>query len=332
MFGCRWAALNLSILFFFVARTSGAEVVCPVCGEVLENGTDECPNDGTDLTLVGKNPSEADDTDTPGRPDTPQADESTHGQNGQDSPLRYKRQDEGGERQIAPRKERSGFSDRESRLPEDDRMRAPPRPKKPSKRPVRTQPDTPRDDDLVKQFEKKRRYSWESRENARLITLMAKADKATARRRLLATLGAPLASLGVRLFWMKESEQSGLVTAAEIDVNLVRYRIRAGFSTLLGIRSMSGPDDLVFLESLDVGAQWPSRFSPFVLLKGGLGMLLLDDGKSTEAILLGSVGAEIGLNAWVNPWLSVTPSFGYMGNIRNHSYGNSFTSKVAIGF
>ena len=340
MNACRSATLILVVLLS-TTQKAAAETVCPVCGEVWDDDVTVCPNDGSDLSLVGRTPPEQeDDEDLAGKEgnDHKENDASSSKKPTEDSPkkresrIRYKRHDDGGERRIAPSKERSGFSDRESRLLGSDRTPTASRPRRNRSHTAKAATRQTENRKLAEQFEKKRRYSWEKRESARLLASMEKGDKAAARRKLLATLAAPLTSLGGRIFWVKERGEPGPVGATEIDVNIVRYQIRAGFSTLLGIRTMPGPDDLVFLESLSVGAQWPSQFSPYVLLRGGVGIFLSNDGESTDSILIGSVGADVGLDIWINPWLVVTPSVGYMGTVLSGAYRNTFTAKIAIGF
>lgn len=334
MNSCRVAALVFSIVLFSDIYAAMAEVVCPVCGETLDDDVKICPNDGTDLTLVGRTRPETENDDKNNDEPKEASDEtkSDKGQKRKETLIRYKRHDEGGERHIAPPKEKSDFTDRESRLLRSDRIPPTTRQKRKRMQRAKAAPRRHENKKLIEQFEKKRRYSWEKRENARLLASMGKGDKKATRQKLLATLAAPITSLGGRLFWIKDTGEPGPVGATEIDVNIIRYRLRAGFSTLLGIHSMPGPDDFVFLESLTVGLQWPNRFSPYVILKGGLGTLLSNDGKSTNATLLGSIGVDVGLDVWVNPWLAVTPSIGYMGTIQSGKYKNTFTAKIAIGF
>ena len=332
MIGGRASVMFCVLITFLIVSVSMADVICPVCGQHLDDRVKVCPNDGTDLTLVGGRTHE-DSGDTDAKEEGPPSSLDADGEReGDDAPIRYKRHDEGGDRQIAPPKESSGFSDRESRLLNTERTRASSRPKRRHARSTKRSSKRAANTRVMQEFEKKRLFSWEKRENSRLLASMAGEDRETTQEKLLATLAAPLTSLGGRLLWLGEGRDSGMVGAAEIDVNLMRYRLRAGVSTLLGLRAMTGPNDLVFLESLNVGIQWPSRFSPYGIIRGGIGALLSNDGKSTNAVLVGTVGFDVGIDVWTSPWLVLTPSVGYMGNIRDKKYRNTFTAKIAIGF
>jgi hypothetical protein len=334
---CRAWPLVVTLLILAIAAEGVAAVVCPVCGETFEDNVEVCPNDGTNLKLDGKEETSDsnaahEDHAPPRAQDSPSsADEAAPAG---DSPILYKRHDEDGERRIAPTKERSEYSDRESRLIGSERARAGvpnPKHKKNGMKKHDAPPAEADDAAVLDEFEKRRRFSWEERESARLRESSSKKDRETARRKLLSSLGAPIASLGGRIFWLEDDNaRPDPVGAAEVDVNLIRYNIRAGFSTLVGIQSEKG--DLVFLESLSLGMQWPSRFSPFLLIKGGLGFSVSETATTTVSRLLSTVGAEAGLDAWLHPWLAITPSLGYMRCMEKDSYSHTLTAKLAIGF
>lgn len=327
-------------LLFCLVWASGqlhaSGVVCPVCGQVIDDGTVLCPNDGTDLKLLGKPPEANGDTEKTAAPanksgsdagvsagEPPETAFSTGG---------YKRHDEAGERRVVEEKSSDGYSDRRSRLPKDSRTAAPQKKKRHSATVETSNVEAEDDSGFFADYEKKRRYIWLSRKNAAQVSAQSEEEAARIRAQLLRSLAAPIASLGGRVFFMGEEDHLGPVSGAEIDFQLARYHLRAGFSTFLGIRALEARNELVFLESLSIGAQIPSRFSPFFIAKGGLGMIATERFETDQAYLLTAFGAEAGLDAWVHPWLSITPSFGFMRCTVNNAYWNSFTFKLAVGF
>ena len=310
-------------------------VVCPVCGESFDDSLGECPNDGTDLRLLGKDkPPSSPDNEAPSQkepdPDGANPENAAKSKKG---PILYNRHDEGGSRKIAESEENgAGYSDRQSRLPKDSRMKNAPKPKRDHSTSMEQSRAAPDDSAVLDDFERRRKHSWEEWENIRLQNSKLEEHRAAVRRKLLMSLGAPLTSLGGRIFWMGESNYPGPVGAAEIDVNIIRYKVRAGMSTLLGIRALNSRNDLVFLESLNIGMQWPGRFSPYVIAKGGVGVLATSRSGVDDAYLLSAFGTETGIDVWLHPWLAITPSVGYMISFTNDKYWNSFTCKVAVGF
>ena len=160
----------------------------------------------------------------------------------------------------------------------------------------------------------------------------ARGQKTSENTRILNHMGAPLASLGFRVFWMAEGNDSGPVGAAEVEVNLVRYRLRAGVSTLLGLRDLESRNELIFLGNMSIGIQSPKRFSPYIVAKGGIGMSKTERFYTDQLYLLSSLGAEVGVDAWVTRWIAVTPGMGYMRCTADNAYWHSFTGKISIGF
>ncbi len=296
-------------------------VVCPICGETFEDTTEECPNDGANLKIVGV-PAETDDTETPSE----DSDEEASGESRR-HPIKYKRHDKGGERQPAERPE-SGYSDRISRIPGDKRYAAEPK-SAPSATGESPEPfQTARDEEIRSRFEDRRQ------------ALMRQRRVETERRgrgkkgppRPLDSMGAPLTSLGFRIFWMAEGNDPGPVGAAEIDINLQKNRFRAGVSALLGMRDLEDRNELLFLGNIVAGIQFPKRFSPHILVKGGLGWSKTERFSTDQLYLVTSLGAEVGVDAWVTRWIAVSPSMGYMRCTMGDAYWHSFTGKLSIGF
>jgi hypothetical protein len=325
-----------SVILLFSDGGVAGTIVCPVCGERFDDKVEVCPNDGTDLRLLkrkdsGEKEAEAHTDSSSSDPKAAPA-SPTEGGEKKEEPLRFKRHDQGGERKIVPSKENGGYSDRQSRLPGDTRVGNVVKPKKPLHKSTLTPPPKRSDKQVLAAFERERRSSWEERESIRLRESHIKSDRASTHRKLLGSMAAPLTSLGGRIFWLREGRQPGPVGATEIDINVIRYYIRAGFSTLVGIRTLKVRNELVFLESLSAGLQWPGRFSPFVVANGGIGILATNRFGVDQVYLFSAVGASVGIDAWVHPWLAVTPSFGYLRCVVRDIYWHTITFRVAIGF
>jgi hypothetical protein len=122
------------------------------------------------------------------------------------------------------------------------------------------------------------------------------------------------------------------VSSAEIDVNLMKTKVRVGLSSSIGVRSLAHRDDLLFVESVSLGAQLPWRFSPYVLARAGVGALAANRFGEDLIYVVRSLGAEVGLDCRLTRWLVVTPSFGYTSYAIDAAHWNSFTAKLSIGF
>jgi hypothetical protein len=319
----------LIVVMLFAEVLLADEVICPVCGKSFPDDTKTCPNDGTDLKSLGI-PLEKDMAKSRQQSETeaeeePLSDE-TYKDNEESS--KYRRFDQGGARRSTKRDE-VNYKDRESRISKATRARSS---DEDDERRARLERFNKEDLALLREYEERRALSWENQQRVHVAELRASRDRAAAQSHLLNTLGAPFTSLGYRLFWMTEGDDAGLVNTAEIDLNLARYRLRAGLSTLIGVRSLSDRDELVFLEHVSVGFQWPWRFSPYIAARAGVGALVSERLGEDLVYLLTSVGAEAGIDSWVTPWIAVTPSFGYFRCMINNAYWNSFTFKVSVGF
>lgn len=321
------ATLFLLALLFRPTVGWAGEVVCPVCGQVFPSKTKTCPDDGTDLKLLG-NPAEDDSSD-----DTDSEDgEEEKGDPSPSKPSGYKRHDRGGDRKRTSTSESGySYSDRDSRI-KARRGRVSAEERTQREMEERRRAFLKEEQRLLDDFERQRTGAWEERHLIRHEQIRAAEGRLAAREHLLNGLGAPLTSLGYRMFWMGEGNDSGAVNAAEIDVNLARYRLRAGLSTLIGMRFLSGRSDLVFLEHISVGFQWPARFSPFALVRGGVGILASERFGADLMYLMTSFGVEAGIDSWITPWIAVTPSMGYERIMVESAYWNSFTFKISLGF
>ncbi len=323
------------------------KVKCPVCGEVYSDDEEECPNDGTNLKLFGKSDKEPepDDTSPPstdGNVDAqaPSDDAAAGGKaaesresDGEPPPMLYKRHDQGGERKPASSKESGGYSDRASRLPGSGRVGPVPTPGGESKRRATPARNGNKAEDRARSdFENERRNKWMKRPDTRLDVNADIRGKAAARKRLLDHLAAPLASLGVRMLWLGENGHPGPVGLGEIEVNIARYRLRAGTASSLGIRVLESRNELVFLQSASAGVQLPMRFTPYIVARGGIGIMATERFNHGYMYLMTAVGAEAGIDAWITPWTAISPSLGYLRCTANDAYWHTVTLKIAIGF
>jgi hypothetical protein len=330
-----WAILSVPV------SANAGKVVCPVCGEELPDDVEECPNDGTNLRLLEKYKKKKEPQKAPDRSDkVTETERSTESHDGEPAPqepepagpLLFKRHDQGGDRQPAANRESSGYSDRMSRIPADRRhmetvKRLPFSPQKGA----HAESDEV-DQQLKSEFESRREEKWRERGDPSHRQPWAQKGEVSKRRLLLSNLAAPITSVGARLFWMPEGPHAGPVGAAEIDANLARYRLRAGLSSLIGVRALKTRSELVFIESVSIGFQWPRRYSPFIIARGGIGLTAGERFKESQIYMMTALGAEVGMDTWLNPWIAISPSLGYMRCIVNNAYWHSFTAKLSVGF
>jgi len=315
------AAFVLALAMWGAASTAAADekVRCPVCGQIFDEDVAVCPNDGADLRVEGK-PVE-------GAPAPPEA-EGDEGDEGQ--PLKYTRHDVGGERQRADQEE-LGYDDRRARFGEERRGdEASERRKR--QRAERERQLAEADARLRAEFESRRRRMWEGRQRRADEDRRAAEGFDSLRRTSLWGRGAPLTSVGVRFSWMAEGDDPGLVSSAEIDVNFVKTKMRVGLSSSIGVRSLDHRDDLLFLESVSLGAQLPWRFSPYLIARAGVGALVTNRFGEDLAYVVRALGVEAGLDCHLTRWLVVTPSFGYAMYAIDAAHWNSFTARLSVGF
>ncbi|MDJ0764678.1 MAG: hypothetical protein QNJ97_16990 [Myxococcota bacterium] len=333
----RWAALFLAIVCCAVIGRA-EEIVCPICGKAFPDTTENCPNDGANLKSLGiplaSKAKDEDDTPDIEDQDTGMEDPAASTETTESSP-KYKRLDSEKAHRAFKRndgkKDRTGYSDRFSRVARE-------RPALSSGTKKHRQDAAAalfQEEDLRRrsEYERIRAREWANRRKVHAVKeILAEKDRQKVKDRIVEGIGAPITSLGMRLFWMAEGDDPGLVKAAEIDLNLARYRLRLGLSSLIGVRALDARDELIFLEHISAGFQWPRRYSPFALIKGGIGVLASDRFGSTLVYFITSFGVEIGIDAWISPWISVTPVVGYERCMLDDAYWNSFTYKVSVGF
>jgi hypothetical protein len=318
--------LSIGIVIFSWAL-SADEVRCPVCDQSFSPDTDICPNDGTNLELSGihikaeNGEQEQKQQQAPGDEafDIDEEPAETGGAS------KYKRGDARRRRLHKKKQPKRGYSDRRSRIDSerhsaDAERRSRQREKEAFEKEDRL---------LMDAFEQRRSQLWEEKHRELLDGTKGLEDTDKAREQHVYALGAPLTSLGFRMFWMGEGNDSGPVSSAEIDINPARYWFRGGISTLFGARYVQERNEFVFLTHLTAGFQWPQRFSPFLVARGGIGLL---SSQTDSVFLLGSVGFDAGIDFWITPWIAVSASAGYERSMLENAHWDSFTYKISVGF
>jgi hypothetical protein len=318
-------ALAVALAAACLAADAGAaeKIRCPVCGQVFEETVETCPNDGTDLGAEGKPVAEAPAA-------AAAAGEDAEGEGDGGSAPKYKRQDLGGERQRAD-VDGDRYDDRRARLG-DDRRGDEAAERRRRLKAERERALAEEDARLREEFEARRRRLYEGRARRAEEDLRAAEGFELLKRSSLWGRGAPLTSVGARLSWMGEGDDPGPVSAAEIEVNLVKTRLRVGLSSSIGVRSLPSRDDLLFVESVTIGAQLPWRFSPYVLARFGVGGLSTNRFGEELLHVVRAVGAEAGIDCRPARWLVVTPSLGYVTYAIDNARWHSFTAKLSVGF
>jgi len=312
----------MSVMLFTICGVALADRVrCPVCAQVFSDDIKYCPNDGTNLVLDGRRESAEkkrlkDQVDDPKEPLTEE---------------KYTRHDQGGDRQRSDDRISGNYSDRRRRIGTERRGPDSAAEKRRKARSLRREFEQ-KDKEIRSEYKEKLNRMWRARHDRAREDLMARRGLYKLRKRSLWGRGAPLTSVGMRLSWMEEAADAGQVTGAELDFNLSKTKVRVGLSTFIGIRRLSERGDLVFLENVSVGMQYPWRFSPYIVARGGLGTLISNRFGVDITYLIRTLGLEGGVDCRITKAIVITPSFGYIRCAIDNVYWNSFTAKLAVGF
>ncbi|MBN2526153.1 MAG: hypothetical protein JXR76_07155 [Deltaproteobacteria bacterium] len=331
-----------NVLFFFVFSwftlvAMGAmanDRRCPVCHEVFDEKVDVCPNDGTDLKLVGESVELSDDgtlsEQPPGSPEEPAApNDVTPPEEAVDGEHKYIRQDKGGRRRrVQPADGDFGGDERIDRLRrlQDERAGV----LAPKKRDTESGFSEEENARLRKQYK-------EIRDELASKRSIKREKNSPPHRQPLKTYNvweqaAPVMSIGLRLSWMGEAREPGPLTGAEIDLNVLRTNIRVGLSSFIGIRSVSR-NELIFLESISIGIQRPWRYAPYIVGRFGIGAIVSERFGETDTNLIRGTGFDTGVDCHLNDALTVTPSVGYVRYVVSSAAAwDSVALKLSIGF
>lgn len=333
-----WVAWCCLVLMSLIA--TAAQKRCPVCHEVFDSSVEVCPNDGTDLKLLGEELADPSDSDSEvvqsGEVETknagPPKQEDTADSNADDadaapSKHKYIRQDRGGRRKRAVDADATSADERTDRLRRLQDKRAGAGTVK--KRVVLPGEEREKDDELREKYRKLRDQMLA---NAPTYTdTVIVMDPDLARQKSLWEQAAPFMSAGVKISWMAEGGNSGPVTGAEIDLNLLRTNIRVGLSSFIGIRHV-GRDELIFLESVSIGVQRPWRFAPYLVGRFGIGALVSQRFGEDTTNLVRGIGFETGVDCRISDGLVVTPAVGYVRYGIREAVWDSVTLKLSVGF
>jgi len=300
-----------------------ARIRCPVCGQILPESTEVCPNDGTDLGIAGSPVEEAPEAATAAGEEDAQG-EDVGG---------YKRHDldEGGRQRSD--EAGGGYSDRHRRI--GDERRGPEQAEKRRKERERRRREFGEEDEAIRsRFEEGRQEMWRRRHRSAQEERERREAEGfeMLRRRTLWGQAAPLASIGMRLSWMGEGTDSGPVAGAEMEFNPLKGRFRLGGALFLGARNLTDREDALFLGTLSVGLQRPWRYSPYLIARGGIGALMSNRSGEDLTYLAASVGVEGGIDSRVTRSLVITPSLGYVRHYVRDAHWDSFTVKLSVGF
>ena len=142
---------------------------------------------------------------------------------------------------------------------------------------------------------------------------------------------APIATIGVRLSWLREGDSSGPLIGGEVDLNIEKLVFRLGLSSFVGVRLLPARDDLVFLEMLAAGVQAPWRYAPYLVARGGVGALVEQRAGEDATRFLGGVAGNAGLFGTIRGVLGLARALQTPGDLltgdeiglatRNHTPG-----------
>jgi hypothetical protein len=323
------ALLSVAMIILVGAISFAAKVRCPVCRQVFDEKVKVCPDDGTDLTLLGQVVEE----ESKDAPEPEAIEESPYDDKEEDGGRgKYKRHDLGGDRRRIEAEEGHVYSDRYRRVGEERRSPEASAERRRKTREKRQVEFDEKDTGLKSEFEDNRRNMWRRKRQRAYDDKLEARDVAYLEWLSLWGKGAPTASLGARVSWMGEGSDPGFITGPEIDINILRKKIRLGLSTTIGFRILPDRTDMIFMEHVSAGIQLPWRFSPYLIVKAGLGPLASNRFGNDLTYLVRSFGAESGLDCRVNRVLVITPSVGYVRYVVDDAYWNSFTAKISVGF
>lgn len=331
--------LSLAAVVFFTPDIAFAgRIRCPVCDQTFPDDQKICPNDGTNLQLLGKKVGPSNDSGSAGKDSKTEknnTDKTVDDGKSSEKSGKYIRQDRGGNRKRAEEKEPeasrySERSERRRRMGEERRSNANAEKRRKEKR--QREEFAKQDQEIREKFVTDRQIMIDDQKNRKDEDKLAKEGFDASLQRSLWAQAAPLTSVGIRVGWMGEGTHPGPVTGAEIDFNFVKTEFRVGLSTFLGVRSLENRGDLVLLESVSVGLQLPWRFSPFILGRAGVGIMVSNRFGTDITYLLRSIGVETGVDCRIAPSFVVTPSVGYIGYAINDVHWGSVTMKLSIGF
>ncbi|MBN2344199.1 MAG: hypothetical protein JXX29_18245 [Deltaproteobacteria bacterium] len=326
----RWLMLVSFAAFMVAGPVAAGQRRCPVCNQFFDDSIEICPNDGTDLKLLGEKvePAGAPEPETS---DSAEKSAETSPDNGEtnNEERKYIRHDRGGKRKrTAPQEDEdaagSGRSDRQRRL-RDERTGVAQVKKK----------ETPVDKNAVKDAALREEYRA-NKEKAIQEALAkkkteAKPDPELERQKALWKQTAPYMSIGGRFSWMGEADKPGLVMGTEIDLNLLRTNVRVGLSSFIGVRHVSR-NELIFLENVSIGVQKPWRFSPYLSGHIGIGTIISQRFGEDITNLVRAVGIDAGIDCRLNNAFVVTPSVGYVRYAIRDVAWDSLTLKISLGF
>ncbi|HUT78327.1 MAG TPA: hypothetical protein VM285_11600, partial [Polyangia bacterium] len=188
------------------------------------------------------------------------------------------------------------------------------------------------DERLRQEFEERRLALEEKRQSSILAEWRSGRERSWRDRKSLWERAAPLIAVGVRLSWMGEDGHPGPLAGAEIDFNPIKTRLRVGLSSFIGVRRLVDRGELAFIEHVSAGLQIPWRYSPYLLARGGIGVLAGERFFEPVNHLLRTVGVDIGIDCHITDAIVVTPVIGYARYVINDAYWDSATLRLGVGF
>jgi hypothetical protein len=337
----------------FCINTAAGMIKCPVCGELFKDDVTVCPNDGTDLKILGKPVSDKDnsksDTDKPSDKaslhSSKKAEDSddNQGNSAADSnkkkrsrskkdDKKYQRQDRGGSRKRVDYSESgpSGEGRRTERMKRIGDTRSFGSGDAQGDRRKKAEERARKDAEIRAQYAKNIEEYRQEEARRQLKQRITGIERDKGSDSLIK--GAPLVALGGRMAFMPEGESPGRLAGMEIDVNFLRGAVRLGLSGFAGGRRVGDRRDMIVNGSLTVGFQQVGRFAPFVLGRFGIGVLMQERFGEGVVDLLRNMGVEAGVDCRLRGGFAITPSVGFIQYAVNDVTWNSAALKLSVGF
>ena len=331
-------------IMLYASLALAGDIQCPVCGQLFDDSVVECPNDATNLALIKKHqpdktapkkdPKKADTTPKKDEASTPVAPQKKKSRRSRRGKGKYKRHDAGGERQRADTDDKNLYSDRADRIRSETRGTNVDAAQRTAERIAREKAFAVQDVERRANFEAARDALWQKRWSGLLAQSTSLRGVESLEKASLYRKFAPSATIGARFAWMPNDEtgEQGLLVGPELDLNFLRRNVRLGFGSFMGVRQLDAGNEMLFLEQLVFGYQWPWRYSPYIAVRGGVGAMVGEALRGSEIAFAAVVGGEAGLDCYVSAAWAVSPSLGVLTYFADGSNWTSFTARISLGF
>jgi hypothetical protein len=149
-------------------------------------------------------------------------------------------------------------------------------------------------------------------------------------------------ALGYRQFWISDAlGRSQSWHMGTMEITPARRYVRFNLLTEVGVEGSEaaqggGRADMMAMQKLGLGLQYPHWVTPFMEFQGGVGAARVELFNRNDLLLVWSLGLDVGAQFALTRWLFVHTALGWIRPVfrrpeRSIAY-NSFAFKVGFGF